>query len=222
MMSELTFKERHKKPRPPPSSKPIDWPGHPTDEQKQLFGLSLRQLLLQRNIDYMDLAREFYGLDKTGTVKSSGPVREWAKGVSMPQRTNAEYIAQFFGVPLERLLEPDDTNVPFVSRRRSLNDPKNNGAQLPAVIKTPATPTPQKTETIAVTKKTPPNPARGTLVPLLEDIPLPEGASPLLIATQSVASNPECVEVKIIGTVRYDTAMSLMALLDPRHSGFKR
>lgn len=127
-----------KPPKPKASPKGFLWADRATatEDDRKKFAASLHELLTEKKLTHSDLTETLWGLDSRGTPRNIGKGREWLRaGNPFPTAIEAAYVAEFFGVPMARLMDPKSEFDPSVLPIRPMKprsewkskDKKSNG-----------------------------------------------------------------------------------------------
>ena len=188
------FKYSRKRFNPPKSPKGFEWPRQPTSDDKRHFAAALKRLAEERGMERMDLAKVITGeiINKAGfrAARDGYSMNKWWTGQSIPREDNANVLGAYFKVSLAELLgKPKGAAV-----NGHANGHAHAGGASPIRVK-----------------------AKEPQAPSPELLSLPADAKPPFVKIETYPEDPRFVTVFITGTVPLDVALSLMALLDPRH-----
>jgi hypothetical protein len=188
------FKYARKRFSPPKSPPGFQWPRQPTAEDKRHFAASIKRLAEERGMDRLDLAKVITGeiINAAGyrTARDGNTITQWWNGEALPREDGANVLGAYFKTSLAELLG------------KPQGAPVNGHANGHAHARSGS----------AIRVK-----AKGVKAAKEQPVPTPASGTPAFVKIETFAADPRFVTVSVSGTVPLDTALSIMALLDPSH-----
>jgi hypothetical protein len=188
------FKYSRKRFNPPKSPPGFQWPRKATAEDKRHFAASIKRLAEERGMERLDLAKVITGeiINAAGfrTARDAFSITKWWNGEALPREDSATVLGAYFKTSLAEMLgKPHGAAV---------NGHANGHAH--------------ERGGSAIRVK-----AKGGEVAKAQPVPTPASGTAAFVKIETFAKDPRFVTVTVSGTMPLDTALSIMALLDPSH-----